>query len=229
MNSSNIILFNESNYIGSLDKKYIENSYTKNVELALYAFIKRFFDIIIGFIGILFLIPLTILVKIMNLLTGDTKPIIFKQKRIGKNGDAIYIYKFRSMVPNAEELLEKLMKEDPKIKEEYLTNKKLENDPRVTKTGKFTQFINVLKGDMSIVGPRPYLFREIDDMGFYYKYVINSKPGITGMWQVSGRNNVSFDKRLLLDQYYDNNKSIFLDTKIFFKTFKQVVKKEGSK
>ena len=82
---------------------------------------------------------------------------------------------------------------------------------------------------MSIVGPRPYLFREIDDMGFYYKYVINSKPGITGMWQVSGRNNVSFDKRLLLDQYYDNNKSIFLDTKIFFKTFKQVVKKEGSK
>ena len=238
MNSSNIILFNESNYIGSLDKKYIENSYTKNVELALYALIKRFFDIIIGFIGILFLIPLTILVKIMNLLTGDTKPIIFKQKRIGKNGDAIYIYKFRSMVPNAEELLEKLMKEDPKIKEEYLTNKKLENDPRVTKTGKFIrrtsidefpQFINVLKGDMSIVGPRPYLFREIDDMGFYYKYVINSKPGITGMWQVSGRNNVSFDKRLLLDQYYDNNKSIFLDTKIFFKTFKQVVKKEGSK
>ena len=238
MNSSNIILFNESNYIGSLDKKYIENSYTKNVELALYAFIKRFFDIIIGFIGILFLIPLTILVKIMNLLTGDTKPIIFKQKRIGKNGDAIYIYKFRSMVPNAEELLEKLMKEDPKIKEEYLTNKKLENDPRVTKTGKFIrktsidefpQFINVLKGDMSIVGPRPYLFREKEDMGIYYDYVIKCKPGITGLWQVSGRSDVSFKKRLLLDRDYTLNRGINYDLKIILKTVGAVIGKKGAK
>ena len=93
----------------------------------------------------------------------------------------------------------------------------------------FPQFINILKGDMSVVGPRPYLFREKEDMGFYFNYVIKSKPGLTGIWQVSGRSNTTFEKRLKLDKYYENNKGIKLDLEIFLKTFYKVLKKEGSR
>lgn len=238
MNNNNLLSINSYNYIGTYDKKYIESIDSKELNILVYNFIKRIFDIIIGFIGLVFFIPLFVIVKMVYLLTGDTNPIIFKQNRIGKNGQAIKIYKFRTMVMNAEDLLEKMMKEDPKIKEEYLTNKKLKNDPRMTKIGKylrklsideFPQFINILKGDMSVVGPRPYLFREKEDMGLYYNYVIKSKPGLTGIWQVSGRSNTSFTKRLELDKYYENNKDLKLDLSIFFKTFSKVLKKEGSR
>ena len=127
--------------------------------------------------------------------------IMNRQTRIGHHGKEITIYKFRSMIPNAEEKLEELMRDDPKIREEYLKNKKLENDPRITKVGhflrkssldEFPQFFNVLLGDMALVGPRPYLPREKQDMGYYYSNIIEVKPGITGMWQANGRSNLSF-------------------------------------
>ena len=141
------------------------------------------------------------------------------------------------MVENAEELLFKMMEEDPKIKEEYLTNKKLKNDPRITKVGKFLrktsldefpQFINVLKGEMSIVGPRPYLHREIPDMKESYNSIIKVKPGITGMWQVSGRSDTEFEERLKLDEYYVRNWSLWLDIVIILKTIKAVFAKRGA-
>ena len=235
MNNNNFVLTSSLNYIGTYEKKYIDSIYTEKL---LYTISKRIFDIIISLIGIVIFIPFLIIIKVLYLLTGDTKPIIFRQDRIGKNGQAIKIYKFRTMVVNAEELLEQMMNQDPKIKEEYLTNKKLKNDPRLTKIGKhlrklsideFPQFINILKGDMSVVGPRPYLFREKEDMGFYFNYVIKSKPGLTGIWQVSGRSNTTFEKRLKLDKYYENNKGIKLDLEIFLKTFYKVLKKEGSR
>ena len=122
-----------------------------------------------------------------------------------------YIYKFRSMVPNAEDVLEKMMEENPEIKKEYLENKKLEKDPRITNVGKFIrklsidevpQVLNILKGDMSLVGPRPYLPREKKDTGEYYECIVSCKPGLTGLWQVSGRNDVSFNDRLILDKKY---------------------------
>lgn len=235
MNNNNFVLTSSLNYIGTYEKKYIDSIYTEKL---LYTISKRIFDIIISLIGVVIFIPFLIIIKVLYLLTGDTKPIIFRQDRIGKNGQAIKIYKFRTMVVNAEELLEQMMNQDPKIKEEYLTNKKLKNDPRLTKIGKhlrklsideFPQFINILKGDMSVVGPRPYLFREKEDMGFYFNYVIKSKPGLTGIWQVSGRSNTTFEKRLKLDKYYENNKGIKLDLEIFLKTFYKVLKKEGSR
>ena len=235
MNNNNFVLTSSLNYIGTYEKKYIDSIYTEKL---LYTISKRIFDIIISLIGVVIFIPFLIIIKMLYLLTGDTKPIIFRQDRIGKNGQAIKIYKFRTMVVNAEELLEQMMIQDPKIKEEYLTNKKLKNDPRLTKIGKhlrklsideFPQFINILKGDMSVVGPRPYLFREKEDMGFYFNYVIKSKPGLTGIWQVSGRSNTTFEKRLKLDKYYENNKGIKLDLEIFLKTFYKVLKKEGSR
>lgn len=140
------------------------------------------------------------------------------------------------MVPNAESILEEMMENDPVIRKEYLENKKLRNDPRITPLGEklrttsldeFPQLINILKGDMSLVGPRPYLFREIEDMDFYDD-IIQCKPGLTGMWQVSGRNDISFKDRCSLDEYYYLNWSIWLDFTIFIKTIKPVLTRQGS-
>lgn len=204
----------------------------------IYFIVKRLIDIICGLIGIVLLIPVTIIIKIISICTGDFKSIFFVQERVGYKGKKIKIFKYRSMVPNAEQKLEELMEKDPKIKKEYLENKKLENDPRITKIGGFIrkfsidelpQLINVFIGNMSIVGPRPYLPREIDDMGDYYKYVIACKPGITGLWQVSGRSDISFKHRLKLDEKYVNERNLSFDTKIFFKTFSVVLFRKGAK
>ena len=199
-------------------------------------FLKRIMDIIGGVLGLVILGPLTLYVW-LRVKLEDKGPVFFKQRRIGQGGKDIYILKYRSMIENAEEVLFKMMEEDPKIKEEYLTNKKLKNDPRITKVGEFLrkssldefpQFINVLKGDMSIVGPRPYLHREIPDMKESYYNIIRVKPGITGMWQVSGRNDVDFEERLKLDEYYVRNWSLWLDIVIILKTIKAVFAKRGA-
>ena len=200
-------------------------------------FIKRFIDILAGIVGVITLLPLMVYVKYKYVNSGDYDNIMFSQYRIGKNGKLIKIYKFRSMIPNAEKELERLMKEDPKIKEEYLTNKKLKDDPRITPVGHFLrktsldewpQFINVLKGEMSFIGPRPYLPREKEDMGQYYDSIIKLKPGVTGMWQANGRSDVEFSYRCKLDDYYYHNWSIWLDFTIMYKTVKSVVYGKGS-
>lgn len=198
---------------------------------------KRFIDICAGIVGCLILIPLTVFVKYKYVKSGDHDSIIFSQDRIGKNGKMIKIYKFRSMVPNAEKILDELMEKNPKIKEEYLTNKKLVNDPRITPVGNFLrktsldewpQFVNVLLGEMSLIGPRPYLPREKEDMGQYYNSIIKCKPGVTGMWQANGRSDVEFNYRCKLDDYYYHNWSIWLDFTIIYKTIKGVVYGKGS-
>ena len=211
---------------------------TSNEKMGLFdSFIKRFVDVAVGLLGIITLIPLIGYVKYKYIKAGDNDSIIFSQNRIGKNGKLIKIYKFRSMIPNAEAELEKLMRENPKIKEEYLTNKKLKNDPRITEVGHFLrktsldewpQFINVFKGEMSFIGPRPYLPREKADMGQYYDSIIKLKPGITGMWQANGRSDVEFDYRCKLDDYYYHNWSIWLDFTIIYKTVKSVIYGKGS-
>lgn len=204
----------------------------------VYPIVKRLFDIFVGFIGLIILIPLTLIIKIAYMISGDFEPIFFKQARIGKNGKTIHIYKFRSMVPNADKILYDLMEKDEKIKKEYLTNRKLKDDPRITKVGKFIrhasidefpQFINVLTGDMSVVGPRPYLHRELEDMGEFYKKVITCKPGVTGYWQVSGRSNTDFKTRLKMDNYYCDNRGLRFDIKIFVQTFETVLGMDGAK
>lgn len=210
----------------------------ENNNKIMYFVVKRLFDIILGLIGIIILIPTIIIVKIASMCTGDFKSIFFVQERIGLKGKKIKIFKFRSMIPNAEEKLEELMKTDPKIREEYTKNKKLACDPRITKIGNFIrkfsidelpQLINVFIGNMTLVGPRPYLPREIDDMGDYYKYVIACKPGLTGLWQVSGRSDVSFKHRLKLDKKYTLERNFKYDCKIFFKTFNVVLGSKGAK
>ena len=204
-------------------------------ESKFYRIPKRIVDIIAGLVGVILLIPITIIVKICYICQHDFNPIFFKQERIGKNGKPIYIYKFRSMVPNADQVLFQMLEGNEEIKREYKRYKKLKNDPRITKVGKFIrntsidefpQFLNLLKGDMSLVGPRPYLFREKEDMGEYYETIIKCKPGITGYWQVNGRSNTDFGKRLVLDEYYYYHRNLNLDARIIGKTFAQVILKK---
>lgn len=202
----------------------------------LYCITKRIFDIVFGLLGVIILIPIAIIVKIAALLSKDTAPIFYSHIRIGKNGKEFKLYKFRSMVPNADEVLIEILK-DKKIAAEYHKNKKLKNDPRITKLGKILrkssldeipQFINILKGEMSLVGNRPYLPREKKDMGKYYADIIKTKPGLTGYWQVSGRSDISFKRRLKLEQFYSNNCNLKLDMEIIFKTFKVVIGMKGA-
>ena len=207
------------------------------IKKACYFSIKRFCDIIVGIIGMIVMIPLTLVIKIISILSGDFHSIFFKQQRIGKNGKLFTMYKFRTMVPNADEMLKQLMKTDKKFREEYSINKKVKNDPRITKIGRIIrkmsideipQFINVFKGNMSLIGNRPYLPREKEDMGSYYNEIVKTKPGITGYWQVSGKEHSSFEERLKLESEYSKRQGFKLDIKIFFKTFGAIVHGHGA-
>lgn len=204
----------------------------------LYRFIKRLFDIIFGLIGLVLLIPITIIVKIAYMCTGDFHRIFFRQERIGKNGKLFKIIKYRTMVVNAEEELDRLMKKSSKIKAEYENNKKITNDPRITKAGgvirrfsidEMPQFLNVLIGQMSIVGNRPYLPGEKKDMGKYFDKIVKTKPGITGLWQVSGHNEVSFKSRVELEATYSDIAGLSTDLKIILRTFKAVFWKQSKR
>ena len=199
--------------------------------------LKRMLDILGGLAGALILLPASLIIKIQFLLSGDHNSIFFTQERIGYRGKTFRMLKFRSMVPNAEEVLEQLMQENPEIRREYEENKKLEHDPRITKVGErirkssvdeLPQLLNVLIGDMSLVGPRPYLPREKKDMGKYYESVIACRPGLTGMWQTHGRSDTPFAQRLRFDDYYYRNWSIWLDFTILMKTFRAVNTSAGA-
>lgn len=200
-------------------------------------FIKRTIDIFAGIIGVVLLIPICVLVIAMRLINGEKGSLFYNQERIGFEGKIFYIHKFRSMVPDAEQILEKYLSENPDEAEQYTLYKKLNNDPRITKTGKFLrmtsldewpQFIDILIGRMSLVGPRPYLVAEKEDMGEHYKYIVSVKPGLTGPWQIAGRSKLSFEDRLLLDEEYASRCGNRRDIRIIFKTFGKVFSKEGA-
>ena len=222
--------------------KNISNVSTRTYEKVLnknntYLAVKRGIDIIGAIVGILLLIPITIGIFIAKIILRDKGPIMYTHNRIGKDGKIFKMYKFRSMVEGADEILFKYLEENEEAREEYRINKKLKNDPRITPIGnfirktsldEFPQFINVLKGDMSLVGPRPYLPREREDIGEYYPYIVANKPGITGLWQVNGRNDVSFKERLELDKLYYEKRNMKMDTKILVQTALKVCNKEGA-
>lgn len=199
--------------------------------------INRVLDILGALCGIICLVPITIGVWIANLITKNKGPIFYNTDRIGKDGKNFKMYKFRSMVVGADEILKEYLETHEDAKKEYRKYKKLKKDPRITKVGEFIrktsldefpQFINVLKGEMTLVGPRPYLPREKEDMKEYYESIIKCKPGVTGYWQISGRSNTTFEDRLKMETEYANTKNLKTDIKIFFKTIKHVVTKEGA-
>ena len=207
------------------------------IVLVLEKIVKRFVDIIGGLVGLIMLIPISLVIWVANFISGDRGPLFFTQERIGKDGKNFKMYKYRSMVVGADEKLKKYLEENEEARKEYKEYKKLKNDPRVTKIGnfirktsidEFPQFINVLKGDMSLVGPRPYLPREKKDINGYFNYIMSMKPGITGFWQTHGRNNTTFVDRLDLDMKYYYRHCLKLDMQIMKKTVMNVVKKEGA-
>ena len=233
MNESNVLKTNieleEENF-----KKNI-NITMKKIRRISYLIIKRLFDLVGALIGLILLSPVFILVTILIKLE-DKGSAFFVQERIGKQGNLFKLYKFRSMVHNADEILEEMLK-DPKIRKEYKKNMKLTQDPRITKIGnvirktsidELPQLINVLKGDMSLIGNRPYLPREKQDMEKYYDDIIKTKPGLTGYWQVNGRSKTTFEERCQLEWYYSNHLNLLLDIKIFFRTFYVVFKRKGA-
>lgn len=199
----------------------------------IYDFVKRVFDIVCSLIGLIVLSPVFIILSILIKTTSEG-PAFFAHKRVGKGGKTIKIYKFRSMVTNAEELIKQFT---PEQKAEYEKNFKLENDPRVTKVGKFMrktsldelpQLINILKGDISVVGPRPVMDFETKIYGNYRDMLLSVKPGLTGFWAANGRSTTTYTRRRAMEIYYVKNRSVLLDLKIIFKTFISVFKRVGA-
>ena len=202
---------------------------------SLYLIVKRTFDLIVSFLLLFPLGIISLIVKLAYVLTGDHDPIFYKQVRVGQYGELFDLYKFRTMVSNADEILKELLKDQDNQKEwnEY---HKLKNDPRITKLGnilrkssldEIPQFINVLKGDMSIVGPRPLVEGELK-MHNGLRLYERIKPGITGWWACNGRSNISYDERLEMEYYYVKNCSFILDVFTIFRTFYVVIKKTGA-
>jgi len=199
----------------------------------IYDFVKRVFDIVWSLIGLIVLSPVFIILSILVKTTSEG-PVFFAHKRVGKGGKTIKIYKFRSMVTNAEELIKQFT---PEQKAEYEKNFKLENDPRITKVGNFMrktsldelpQLINILKGDISIVGPRPVMDVETKIYGNYRNMLLSVKPGLTGFWAANGRSHTTYTRRRAMEIFYVKNRSVLLDLKIIFKTFISVFKREGA-
>ncbi|MCL2520098.1 MAG: sugar transferase [Spirochaetaceae bacterium] len=200
-------------------------------------FIKRLLDIGFSLIFILFTAPLFIFIAVLIKINSPDGQVFFKHKRIGKNGKLFNCYKFRTMVVNADSYLAQYLAANPERKAEYNEYFKLKNDPRIIKgIGHFLrntsfdelpQFFNVLKGEMSVVGPRPIVEDEKFKYGEFYSKLISIKPGVTGLWQTSGRNDVSYARRVQLDMQYIDTINIALDFKIGFKTIKIILLRKG--
>ncbi|PGZ80217.1 multidrug MFS transporter [Priestia megaterium] len=190
----------------------------------LYRMLKRVIDVIGAGLGIVLLLMIFIIVSIAIKVEDPKGPVFFSQKRVGKNGKTFMMYKFRSMVTNAEEKLEELLKQNETTGAMF----KMKEDPRVTRIGKIIrktsidelpQLFNVLKGEMSLVGPRPPLPREVEIYTDYDKQRLLVTPGCTGLWQVSGRSNIGFEEMVELDLFYITNRNLQFDIKIILKTF----------
>ncbi|MDR0441852.1 MAG: undecaprenyl-phosphate galactose phosphotransferase WbaP [Treponema sp.] len=198
--------------------------------------IKRFIDIAIVITGGLLILPFLLLVALFIKISSPG-PVLYKHKRLGRNGKHFYAYKFRSMVVDSQQRLQKLLESNPVIRDEWEKNHKLQKDPRITAIGKilrrtsldeFPQFINILKGEMSLVGPRPIVDDEITKYGEDFDRIFSIKPGLTGLWQVSGRSDTDYQDRVTYDTYYLQSWSPWLDLWIILKTFSVVLKSKGA-
>ena len=218
--------------------RVIKKEKTKTNKKIMYNFIKRTIDVIGALIGIIILIPATIIIYLARkILKEDKGPLFYEQLRYGKNGKVFRLYKFRSMCIGADKKLKEYLENNEEARKEFEKTHKLQNDPRITKIGNFLrktsldelpQMINILRGDMSFVGPRPVVEKEVEDYGKNKEKFLSVKPGLTGYWQVNGRSNTTYEERMEMELYYVDNCSLWLDIKIFFKTFITVFKKEGA-
>lgn len=213
-------------------EKIVDKKIKTNKHLT-YKGIKRMFDFLSSLVAIIVFSPLFLIIFIA--IKCDSRgPVIFGHKRLGKHGEIIKVYKFRSMVQNAEEIMRNFTEEQ---KREFAENFKLENDPRITKVGNFLrktsldelpQLFNILIGNMSVVGPRPIVEKELEKYGMYSEKLLSVKPGLTGLWQASGRSDTTYEERVTLDMEYINKRSLWLDLKIIFMTVGAVIKGKGA-
>ena len=200
-------------------------------------FIKRLFEFILTLFLVILFLPILLIIA-LAIKIDSPGSIIFAHERLGRRNKTFKFFKFRSMYVDGDLRLNKFLKENSLAKAEWKKYRKIkQNDPRITRVGKFIrkysldelpQLINILKGNMSLVGPRPYMPREIEDIGKSYPIIIRVKPGITGLWQVRGRNILPFEERLILDEYYIRNWSLWLDMVILIKTIKVFFTREGA-
>ncbi len=181
---------------------------------------------------ILAFLVITILIKM-----DSPGPVFYRQTRIGRFGRKFHIYKFRTMVQNADQVLQNHLDSSPELKSQWLATHKLKQDPRVTRLGsllrklsldELPQIWNIVIGDMSLIGPRPIVDAEVEKYGKCFDLYIQVRPGLTGLWQVSGRNNTSYERRVELDEYYVRNRSLKLDLQILWKTVFVVLRKDGA-
>ena len=200
-----------------------------------YSAMKRLLDVLCAVVIGLTFSPLIAIIAIrMSLEDG---PIIFRHRRVGEGGKTFECLKFRTMAPNAEQILQELLARDPEAKAEWVRNHKLRNDPRVTRIGRFLrrtsldelpQLWNVLRGEMSLVGPRPIVKEEMLRYGRHLPTYLAAKPGITGLWQVTGRNDIDYPRRVAMDTIYVRKQGLLIDLNILVKTVKVVIWGRGA-
>lgn len=198
----------------------------------LYDTSKRGFDLAVATSIVLAILPLLVMIAVAVKLTSRG-PVFFRHKRLGRGGIEFDCLKFRTMVSNAEDLL----KTDPQLKKQFDEKFKIDDDPRITKVGRFLrstsldelpQLIQIIQGKMSLIGPRPIIEREREKYSIYVGKLLSVRPGLSGLWQVSGRSETTYAQRVLLDMYYIDNRSLLMDLKIFIKTFGVVLKRTGA-
>ena len=198
-----------------------------------YKVVKRIMDAVLSTIGLVVLSPVFAIIA-LAIKIESKGPVFFKHTRIGEKGKIIKLYKFRSMVENAEDLIKTFTPEQMK---EYKENYKLTDDPRITKIGKFLrktsldelpQLINIIKGELSIIGPRPVVQDELEKYGTDAEKFLSVTPGLTGYWAANGRSSTSYEERMKMELFYVDNLSLKLDIQVFFKTIISVIKKEGA-
>ena len=228
----------ESNII--VDEAIVQPNIKEKVEVrkVLYKVVKRLIDILGGLVGCVLLVPITVAVYIARkVLKEDDGPMFYEHLRYGKDGKKFRIYKFRSMCIDADKKLKEYLEQNEEAKIEFEENHKLKDDPRITRLGRFLrktsidelpQFVNVLKGDMSLIGPRPIVDGEIEKYGENKDKFLSVRPGLTGYWAANGRSDITYEERMKMELYYVDNISFKLDIQIFFKTIISVIKKEGA-
>ncbi len=225
-----------SEFFNSINHKgmalYVKNKLLHEGERA----IKAFFDKVLSITLFILFLPVILVLYVVVYISTKGDPV-YKQKRVGKDGKLFHIYKFRTMHADADKMLEEILENDPVRKAEWQREFKFKDDPRVTRVGRFLrrtsldelpQLYNVFQGKMSLVGPRPIIPDEIPKYGEYFDYFTAVKPGITGLWQVSGRNDISYEERVRLDVWYVRNWSLELDIMILVKTAAIVLMRKGS-